>query len=225
MGIGGGFMKQMNDSIKYNRALLGKKKSLREVYKDELKRRSGKYGEEALTDVRERVTMALRRNRTQEIYGRIIAFLILAFLIFGAIWAFNTINFTPKKKILYNNPSSIFNTKIYDMPDGTQLKTDYYKKGPKAADTKMENGLKHQNAESYYQTGEKFRSALFNYDTLLIDIYFYKTGDTIVNFPTLSDAKVHRLKFLNKEQDKVIEFDYFDGKIIPGTYKEKSVER
>ncbi len=223
MGLGSGFLKQMNDTMKYNRDLLGKKKSVREIYKDEIKKRASTYDKEALESVRERVSLALKRNRTKELIGKIIAFAILSILILGTIWVFVIPDFKVKKKGRYEDKANLFNTVLYDMPDGTKLKTDYFVRGPKAAETYLKGGLKHQNSESYYETGEQFRSALYYYDTLLTDIYFYKTGDTILNFPSLASDSVYRLKILSKLEDKEIEFDFYDGKIIQGTYREKNI--
>lgn len=225
MGLGWGFLKQMNDTMKYNRDILGKKKSVREIYKDEIKKRGARYEKETLDNVRERVAIALKRNRAKELFSRVITFVIIGMLILGTTWAFITIDFKTKKKGKYDDKDALYNTVIYDLPNGIKLKTDYFIHGPKAAETYLKDGLKHQNSESYYESGEQFRSALYHYDTLITDIYLYKTGDTILSFPALIDGKVHSLKLLDKAKSREIEFDFFDGKIIQGTYKERSVDK
>lgn len=223
MGLGWGFLKQMNDTIKYNRDLLGKKRSVREVYKDEILNRDTTYSKEALNSVRERVSIALRRNRGKELFSKVMALTILAFIMLGSIWAFFKTDLKVERERKYEDKAKLYNTIMYDISEDVKLKRDYFIRGSKAADTYLKDGLKHQNSESYYESGEQFRSALYFYDTLLTDIYFYKTGDTIANFPVLDNNKVHRLKLLNKAKTKEIEFDFFDGKIIQGTYQEKSV--
>ena len=215
----------MNDTIKYNRDLLGKKKSVQEIYKDDVTKRGTKYKKETLNNVRERVAIALKRNPASELFDRVVAAVALILLLIAVVWVLYKVDFKTQKKGRYEDKKSLFNTMLHNMPNGTVLKIDYYIHGTKAAQTYLKNGLKHQNSESYYESGEQFRSALYYYDTLVTDIYFYKTGDTIYNFPELSSAKVHRLKLLNKTKDKEIEFDYFDGKVIQATYKEKSITR
>ena len=90
----------------------------------------------------------------------------------------------------------------------------------KISEVNYKNGMKHQNAESYYSTGEQFRSAAYFYDTLIVDYYFFKSGDTIKGFPKLFDGQVHRLFFKTPDNKSNISFDYWDGKIIPGSYQE-----
>lgn len=68
-----------------------------------------------------------------------------------------------------------------------------------------------------------FKSALYYYDTLITEIYFYKTGDTIFNFPVLANDKIYKIKLLAPSNDKQIEFNFFDGKIIQDTYEEKNL--
>ena len=225
MGLGFGFLKQMNDTMKYNRDILGKKKSVREIYKDEIKQRGTTHDKQNLEFVRQRVAATLKRNRTHEIITKTTAILAITILVLGTIWALTTIDFKTKIKGKYEDKSTLFNTTTYDQPNGLKLKSDYFNHGTKAADTYYKDGLKHQNSESYYQSGEQFRSALYYYDSLVTDIYFYKSGDTIKNFPVITDTQVHHITLFNKEETKKIEFDYYDGKLIKDTYKETRVDR
>jgi antitoxin component YwqK of YwqJK toxin-antitoxin module len=100
------------------------------------------------------------------------------------------------------------------------LKVDYFPHGPKAAETILKNGLKHQHSESYYETGEQFRSSLYFYDTLVREFYFFKSGDTIKNFPDIRDNQVHHVSILNEGHTRKCEFYFYDGKMITGTYQE-----
>jgi hypothetical protein len=211
--------------MKYNRDLLGKKKSVREIYKDEIKQRGTTYDRQNLEFVRQRVAATLKRNRTHEIITRTTAILLIIVLVIGTIWALTTIDLKTKSKGKYEDKSALFNTTTYEQANGLTLKTDYFIHGTKAADTYFKKGLKHQNSESYYQSGEQFRSALYYYDSLVTDIYFYKSGDTIKNFPIITDTQVHHITLFNKEQTIKIEFDYYDGKLIKDTYKETRVDR
>lgn len=225
MGLGFGALKQMSDSFKYNRDLLGKKKSVREIYKDEIKKRGTTSDKQNIEFVRLRVAKALKKNRTKELLTKLTAVLTLVALVTGIVWAAITIDFTPKKKNKYEDKSALFNTIIYEQSKDIKLKTDYFRSGPKASETFLKDGLRHQNSESYYESGEQFRSALYFYDTLVTDIYFYKSGDTIKNFPARYDQETHRITLYDKVSGKKIEFDFYDGKIIQGTYREKVAER
>lgn len=231
MGMLGGFLKQMNDSIKYNRALLkkndkSKSKQIRDAFKDEVRNRSSSYENVNLDELKKRVRNKLQRNKTQEILARALALSIIITLIIGLGWLFSKIEFTVEKPVPYSNKSTLFKTLIYpDAREGYDLKIDFYNDGPKAAETLLKDGLKHQNSESYYLSGEQFRSALYYKDTLIREIYFYKTGDTIKNFPVVNEKEVFHIKLHNTTKNKVIEFDLYDGKIISGSYREKNNEK
>jgi hypothetical protein len=220
MALGFGSIKQMSDTFRYNRNLLGKRKSPREIYREEIKRSSGNYEIQRLDDVRVRVAARLKRNRVHEVVARTLSILILLAFITVTIWAVPKINFKWKKPNKYADKSKLFRIIIYKESDGSALRTHYFPHGPKAAETLLKSGLKHQNSESYYETGQQFRSALYYYDTLIRDIYFFKTGDTIKNFPTITDSEVHHITLFDKAELKKIEFDFWEGKVVSGTYKE-----
>jgi hypothetical protein len=224
MGLGWGALKHMIDVTKYNRDLLGKKKTPKELYRDELKRKGTKYSNQDINEIRQRVEKKLRRNRTEEFIARIVALSLLTAIVVGTIWAIASIDFSVKVKPKEIDKRQLFTTFTGTQPNGLELQTDYYHQGAKAADTFYKNGLKHQNSESYYETGEQFRSALYFYDSLITEVYFYKTGDTIPNFPKIKDDDIHRIKVLSKDKTKQIEFDFYDGKIIKGTYKELEIK-
>jgi hypothetical protein len=219
MGLGWGFLKQMNDTFKYNRDLLGSKKSAREIYKDEVRLQGSSYENVDLKELRARVAEKLKKDRVQEVVARwiaLIAYSAIAVLSIG--WIINKDWSIKVDK--YANKEALFNTVIYNVGKTHELKVDYYNHGTKAAETKLKKGLRHQNSESYYETGEQFRAALYFRDTLIMETYFYKSGDTIKNFPVLNDKTVHRIRIPNKQKTKRIEFDFFDGKIIRDTYRE-----
>ena len=151
MGLGFGSLKQMSDSFRYNRDLLGKRKSAREMYKAEIKKRGTTEEAQNLEFVRERVAHALRRNRSLELLARIAAALIFFCILAGVIWAAVNIDFTLPKKKKYADKSDLFNTIIYDQSGDLKLRTDYFHSGPKASETYLKDGFKHQNSESYYE--------------------------------------------------------------------------
>ena len=88
MGMLGGFLKQMNDSIKYNRALVkktdkSKSKQIREAFKDEVRNRSSSYENVNLDELKKRVRRKLQRNKTQEILARALALSLFIALVIG----------------------------------------------------------------------------------------------------------------------------------------------
>jgi hypothetical protein len=221
MALGFGFLKQMNETIKYNRDLLGKKKSVREMYKDEIRRQGTAADGQNLAFVRQRVADALKRNRATEAFLKAVAISGLVIFVLGVVWAFIVIDLTPEKKSKYEDKANLFKTVIYIEPNGLKLKQDYFFSGPKAAETYLKDDLKHQNSESFYESGEQFRSALYYNDTLVRELYFYKTGDTIHTFPKVTDSMVYHIELFDKKRLTHIEFDFYDGKVIQGTYVEK----
>ncbi|MCB0490453.1 MAG: hypothetical protein KDC99_18390, partial [Cyclobacteriaceae bacterium] len=97
MGIGWGVLKQMSDTFKYNRSLLGKKKTAREAYKEEIRRRGTDFNNVDVKALRTRVAKSLMRNRTQEVLSRLFAGLLLASFVGGMIWIATSVDFTWKK--------------------------------------------------------------------------------------------------------------------------------
>jgi len=221
--LGDGFLKQMGDTLKYNRELLGKKKSAREVYKEEVKQRKLTYESYDLKEVRARVEKRLKRNKWNEFANRTIANILLLAIGYGIYWAIQSwayLGMTEKKPI---DGSQFFKTVIYHQSKGIDLRVDFFHHGPKASETFFKDGLRHQNSESYYESGEQFRSALYYRDTLVTEWYFFKSGDTIKNFPSIVNNHIHHVAFKDSRRKRRIEFDFYDGKVIPETYKEYEI--
>ncbi|MGE0589252.1 MAG: hypothetical protein AB7O48_11815 [Cyclobacteriaceae bacterium] len=150
MGIGWGVLKQMSVTFKYNRSLLGKKKTARETCKEEIRKRGTDLSNVDVGELRARVAKSLMRNRTHDFLSRAFAGLLLLGFVGGVIWIVTSIDFKRKKVGKYDDKGALFTTIIYRQPDGTELKREYYKRGPKAAQTLLKNGLRHQNTESFY---------------------------------------------------------------------------
>lgn len=219
--LGFGSLKQMNDTIKANRDLLGKKKTARERQKEEIRIRSSNYERVNIDYVKARVSTKLKRNRMQELASAILGVTLILSTLGVVVWIF-----LPSDTSAEQVPEPVyFNTFTYLQPNGLVLKTDYFKEGPKAAETTMKDGKKHQNSESYYTTGEQFRSALYYYDTLVREVYFYKNGDTIKNFPVIADTVLGHVTLRSIKYNKKFEFDLIDGKIIAGTYTESLLNK
>lgn len=213
----GGFLKQMNDGMKYNRRLLSKKKSLKEIYQQEIQKEPSGYN---AVDVRERVKCHLTRQKRQAVRSKVYSMTLLLLIGTGFYFVLKSYNI-PLKPHAIKKPLH-FKTVVYDKANGEQLKVDYFIDGPKAAETRYKHGYRHQNSESYYDTGEQFRSALFYYDTLIVDIYFYKSGDTIQTFPSIADDRIHSVELLKNDSTKV-NLKYLDGKVIYGSYSESKI--
>lgn len=218
--LGEGFLKQMADTLKYNRDLLGKRKSARELYKEEVKSRSSTYQNVDIHELRVRVAHRLKRNRFYEFINRTIANLLVIAFFYGLYWLITSKDLFVIGERKEKLGSSYFRTTIYHQSAGIDLRVDYYPRGPKASETFFKDGLRHNNSESYYQTGEQFRSALYYRDTLITELYLFKSGDTIKNFPQIVDDRIHHIKVIHNRMKKRVHFDFYDGKILPDTYKE-----
>ncbi|MEM1406428.1 MAG: hypothetical protein AAGG59_06615 [Bacteroidota bacterium] len=220
---GGGFLYEMNKAIERNKAMLKKKPLSEKLEPYRLKSGLGKdwtykkANKSLLKNIRKQVAA----DRKRRLFKSILAFTIIATSFGLGSWAFFDHKISteePKPKLPEH--TRLFTTKIHQIKNGVELKVDHLKSGPKSAETKYKDGKKHQNSESYYSSGEQFRSATYFYDTLVVDYHFFKNGDTIRNFPRITDNKVHHLAFRTEDNSTTISFDYWDGKIIPGTYQE-----
>ena len=172
MLIGFGSLKQMNDTIRANREMLGRKKSVRELYKEELNNIGSSEENQTLELVRHRVAERLKQNRKKLIRERFLSVAIVIFCVGVIAWVILLIDHW---KLSPPRERALFKTVFYPQSNGMTLKADYYLTGPKAAETYLKGGLRHQNSESYYESGEQFRSALYYHDTLVTHVFFHKT--------------------------------------------------
>jgi hypothetical protein len=192
----------------------------RQLYKDEALNHFSDHSIENADELKARVRKKLKRNLRLEAWTRIFSIVLtLIVLVLMTVGVRYIIHFASHKTQKYANKAGLFRTIVY-TENGVRIKYDYFIEGPKASTTTLKGKLKHQNSESYYETGEQFRSALFYYDTLIHEIYFYKNGDTIKNFPRIEDLEAHHISISANEKHRRMEFDYYDGKIISGTYTE-----
>jgi hypothetical protein len=89
MMIGGGFLKQMNDTLKYNRDLLKKKnrfKEARKLYKQEIKNKGASFQYQDLEHIKLLVETRLQRNRVREMLQKALALLLALALVAFLIW-------------------------------------------------------------------------------------------------------------------------------------------
>ncbi|MEM6524324.1 MAG: hypothetical protein AAF693_11045 [Bacteroidota bacterium] len=213
----------MNKTIERNKALLNRKSLNEKLGKSRLGGTIGKDWKfkKASTTLLERIRITTAEDRRKSAYKRAFLFLTLVGLFgLGSWMVFNMKMDRTKTKLVEKDPIELFTTKTYKTGRGSQLKVEYLDKDTRISEVNYKNGMKHQQAESYYPSGEQFRSAAYFYDTLVVDYYFFKNGDTIPNFPKIKDDKVHRLAFRTKDQSTTVSFNYWDGKVIPGSYQE-----
>ncbi len=218
MNIGFGSLKQMNDTLRYNRELLGKKKSLRDRYKEEAKKIKGNPDNADPEEISMRIRRNVRRTVFDSLNIRLIllAISICVFTMLG--WLVVTMDFTVSKEVY--NTKSLFIVEDYPINENLTSRSEYFHSGLLAGETFLLNGRKHHNSQSWYESGELFRSATYYNDTLLLETYFFKSGDTIRNFPIINGSIVRRITFKDPARNRLIRLDFFDGKIIEKSYSE-----
>ena len=119
------------------------------------------------------------------------------------------------------NVTNFFKRKRYFDKDEITKIDDYYRGGGIASSFKYKKGMIHQSSESYYSTGEQFRSALYYYDTLITEYYFFKSGDTIINFPAIDPERIYKINLIHTKTKKSIELKVLDYKILIDSYIER----
>lgn len=215
-------VKQAHDIMKKNRALLGKKKTARELYREEIESRPTTLDGVTLESVRERVEERIRRNRVHVVATKLAATSFIVLLVMALVWMvmlfFETLGPKEVRGRLVNE--KLFFSQLRFESDATAVRTEFFPHGPMAARHHLVHGLKDGLSESYYETGELFRSALYRNDTVLIETYFFKSNDTIKSFPAIRDIQVYTIRLKDPIRKSEISFDFYDGKIIAGTYIE-----
>jgi hypothetical protein len=89
----------------------------------------------------------------------------------------------------------------------------------KAAESNLNFGKLHGSSISFYETGERFRTAIYDSGLLVSEAFLFKEGDTIRSFPVIRDDKVHTISITDNKRHRRLAFDLYDGKIIQGTYE------
>ena len=222
---GGGFLKSMVDSIRSNRDLVHKRQSLKDIYRQSEAKNAGTPDPKDVTEL-----LKIHRNRLQKdnqrsrLRSRIFILATLIILVFVTILLTSApgpvehMRYEPKKiEPLHEH----FITYYHTLSASEKMREDFFNSGSIAAETLYKNEKKHQNSVSYYETGEQFRSALYFYDTLVIDLYLYKDGDTIKDMPEIDFNTISHVKLTHDTLN--ISFDMLEGKILPGSYTESKL--
>ena len=228
--MGSGFLRQMNETLKYNRDLLGKKKITKEKYTEEVKDRKVQYTEETRKYVDERLSLSIIRIYKQHHYYKIFNWILgFAFFVLLIMFFLPFIQNSIKPKKI--KPSSKLNalpnyvTSLTQLNPETTLRTEYFEHGLLAQETILVRGYKHNESTSYYESGEVFRKAIYYQDTLLTETYFYKNGTLIEYFPLVEENKVFKIRLTNIAKDTLILFDVYNNKIIEKTYFQFSINK
>lgn len=221
---GGGFLHQMTKTLEQNKKL----RSRNSVFGNDYNRR---YERESSTSdpleskpvdqqVLDGIRKKLKRQRRGFIMKRLSLFVVLSAVIGSAVfWTMTTSMENYPRRVYMKKKADSFVIMGVDE-NGLDVRIEYFPYGSKRAETKYKNGKRHQQSESYYETGEQFRAAAYFHDDLVTEVYFYKSGDTISSFPTITDLRIHHIKLENPDQSRLIEFDVTDGKIVPDSYQE-----
>ncbi|MTI41269.1 hypothetical protein [Fulvivirga lutimaris] len=208
----------MNKTLANNRNLLKKKRGfdiLKENFSRSKKVRIYKYkkaSKQYLTDLGEKVRHQGKVRRVKIVIAIILIFSLIGF-------GFYSIMQQPvESQIEKVAKAKYFTTKTYAIEKSMILKVDYFSHGQKAVETKYLNGLKHQNSESWYPSGEQFRSAVYWKDTLINEVYFYPNGDTLKNFTSTYTDSVNYVRLIDRKNNKIYSFYFSDGQILPTGY-------
>ncbi|QSE98554.1 hypothetical protein [Fulvivirga lutea] len=219
---GGGFgsLQAMINTIKSNRALLRKKRGFETLKEHQgqskIKRvyKFKKASKEDLTEINQRMKL---RNKNVLI-KQIILFSVLGIIFSFLMYAFF---FTPSKQTSsLGKPmrTEYYSTQMKPLGNNMYLKVEYFDMSNVAAETKIKNGFKHQQSESFYPNGRQFRSAVYWYDTLINEVYFAPTGDTLKHSVKWHDKEPIFIRLKGYDQNEYT-FYCSEGKIIPGTFK------
>lgn len=215
-----GSLQAMINTIKSNRALLRKKRGFETLKEHQgqskIKRvyKFKKASKEDLLEINEKMKL---RNKNVLIKQ------IVLFSILGGIFSYlmYVVFFTPSEHTSeLGKPMKMeyYSTQMKPLGNHLYMKVEYFDMGTVAAETKMKNGFKHQQSESWYPNGKQFRSAVYWYDTLINEVYFAPTGDTIRHLSSWHKKEPVFVKIEDYGQHNY-SFYCSDGKIIPNTFE------
>jgi hypothetical protein len=216
---GGGSLDSMNKSLKYNRNLLKKRRGF-EVLKENFSRKKNiriykykKASKAYLSDLRQSVKRDRRMTSIRSLFLFIILLLVIGFLFYKVFQLPQKNTNAEKYRVEY------YKSITYPLDKSMVLKVEYFDQGHKAAETKLLFGMKHQNSESWYPTGEQFRSAAYWKDTLITEVFFYPNGDTLKNFSKYYNNDINFVRLSEPRGELNYSFYYSDGKILPGSFR------
>jgi hypothetical protein len=219
-----GVVKQAHDTMKQNRAMLGKKKTARELYREEIENTHTTLENVNLHDLKERVAARIKRNQVHEFASRSAAVFFILLLVSGVAWIFISLNAT-SSTIKHIDRVGLFVTRYNSIRDNCMVKTEYYHRGPKAAESFYCNSVQHGESISFYENGAKFRVAQYDHGTLVSETYLYKEGDTIKSFPHIRDNDVHVITITDNARHRRLIMEFYDGKIIEDSYVEQGIAK
>ncbi len=214
-----GSLQAMINTLKNNRAILKRKRgydTLKENLGQSKVKRVYRYksaSKEDLLEINQRMKL-----RNERVFIKQIALIALLGLLFSALMFY--VIFTPTEQASTLGKSLIkdyYSVQIKPLGNNMQLKVEYFDMGSIAATTKIKNGYKHQQSESWYPNGKQFRSAVYWYDTLINEVYFAPTGDTIKHSTTWNKKDPTFIKVEGYGQSNY-SFYCSEGKIIPDTF-------
>lgn len=217
---GGGFLKHMIDSIKYNRSLRQEKKSLRES----LGKRSQGMGESGNPgDLEKLLTYRAAQRKREAIRYRWAAAGILLFSI-GAILFFSGEYYGARIGHKNEAPLRVIENQL---SDSVILRNFYFPHGGKAFEGRFLQGLQDGQAISYYSTGERFRMANYVKGQLISELYFSRSGNYYIHplktrsKSTMDGIKYVRRWFSDSTKNTIIEVNYWQQCILPNSMVER----
>lgn len=164
-------------------------------------------------NLRQKIRSQIELERKKTITIRVVVSLMVILLFSYALYSWNT-SFNKSHKQGKPNYLKGFKRVVITGSKNDSTVVDYYQSAGIASSVRYKNGLKHQNSESYYSTGEQFRSALYYHDTLIVEYYFYKNGDTIRNFPKIDPEKLIIVNLHPPKSNEKIILRVYDNKIL-----------
>ncbi|MEM1406429.1 MAG: hypothetical protein AAGG59_06620 [Bacteroidota bacterium] len=99
------------------------------------------------------------------------------------------------------------------------IRIDFYGKH-RVCESHLLNDVKHGRSKSYYISGELFREARYVNGLLKEENFFFKSGESVTQRELSNDNLLLKIADRTPNDSLMVTLKYWDGKIIPGTYKE-----
>jgi len=222
----GGFIQHMTQTMKSNRALLGKRKKLKEQLEFHRRTSVKSKGKVNREELNERINYQIHAEKPLIDKTKAIMFVTVSLIAVLVVvyYTQNPIIVIPKNVHADNmDVSQYFTSRTVLRNNKDTVKYYNFRMGPKAEEIIYRNNFTWKKVIGYYPSGEIFHTKIVSNDTLLMEEYYFKSGKIINDFPKINNNIIQEVAIKDFERKQLILLSILKGKIIASKYYVKDL--